>query len=459
MPSDLVVERRSPLPVPPETAFQWHASPGALERLFPPWMRLEVRERTSPELRPGSRVRFRIKGFGPFSWKGVHGHPQVEPGRGFTDVQLEGPFDRWVHHHQFDPDPDRPGQSILTDRIECSLPFGFRIGRDRVRRELERTLAYRHAITAADLAMHSRSPSPPLHIGITGASGFLGSILGPLLTAGGHRVTPMVRRPAREGERQWAGRGFALGPGHLAGLDAVVHLAGENIAVRWTEARKQRIRKSRAEGTALLARAAAAARDQGGPSVLVTASAIGFYGDRGDEALNESSPAGEGFLPEVAELWEGAPGPAEAAGLRIVRVRIGLPLSPAGGLLERILLPFRLGLGGRLGSGKQWMSWIGADDLLEIFFRAVTEPGIRGAVNATAPAPVRNREFTSVLAGVLRRPAIFPVPRIALRAVFGEMADEAILASARVIPAALLERGHRFRHPELEAALRHVLGR
>ena len=238
----------------------------------------------------------------------------------------------------------------------------------------------------------------------------------------------------------------------------MIHLAGEGIAEgRWTEERKQRIRESRVRGTRLLAEAVAAAR--GGPHVLVSASAIGLYGERGEETLTESSAPGRGFLPEVAAAWEAATRPAEEAGVRVVRVRIGLLLSPRGGLLQRMLLPFRLCVGGRLGSGRQWMSWIAMDDLLEVFRRTLTDPDLRGAVNAVAPEPARNREFTRTLARVLRRPAIIPVPAFALRLLYGQMADELILASARVVPGALFAVGHQFRFPSLEPALRHLLGR
>jgi uncharacterized protein (TIGR01777 family) len=215
--------------------------------------------------------------------------------------------------------------------------------------------------------------------------------------------------------------------------------------------------ESRRTGTRLLAEAIAAAR--GGPHLLVSASAIGLYGDRGEETLTESSPPGRGFLPGVVAAWEAAVRPAEEAGVRVVRVRIGLPLSPRGGLLQRMLLPFRLGIGGRLGSGRQWMSWIAMDDLVQIFRRALIDPDLRGPVNAVAPEPVRNQEFTRTLARVLWRPAIIPVPAFALRLLFGRMADELILASARVMPAALQGVGFQFSYPELEPALRHLLAR
>ena len=465
MSTELIVERRSPLPVSPDEAFAWHARPGAPESLVPPWIGIEVLEHTGQGLAPGSRTRFRARPCGLHGFTAEHEHADVEPGRGFTDIQVEGPFDRWMHTHRFEPDPEHPGRSVVHDRIVCELPLGLRLGRRRVRHELIRILAYRHAVTAADLAMHARAPRP-LHVGVTGASGFIGSLLVPVLTTGGHRVTRLVRRPAGEGEIQWGrerGRGggsgeFELEPRLLRGMDAIVHLAGENIARGWTEARKREIRESRSRGTRVLAGAMGRALDHDGPRVLVSASAIGIYGDRGEETLTEASPAGTGFLPEVAKEWEQATEPAEAAGIRVVRLRIGLPLSPAGGLLQRMLPPFRLGVGGKLGSGKQWMSWISADDLGEVFHLALTRETVRGPVNTVGPEPVRNADFTRAVGRALGRPTVLPVPSVALRVLFGEMADQAILASLRVTPYVLRGMGHRYRHETLEAALKHVLG-
>lgn len=304
-----------------------------------------------------------------------------------------------------------------------------------------------------------RADRGPWHIGLTGASGLIGSLLAPVLRASGHRVTRLVRRQPGPGEIQWMDRaGLRLAPGELAGLDAIVHLAGETIGGRWTAARRQAIRASRVEGTAGLARALADALPRGGPRVLVSASAIGYYGNRGDEILDESSPPGTGFLAEVVQAWEAATAAAESAGVRVVRLRIGLPLTPLGGVLPRMLLPFRLGLGGRLGDGRQWMSWISPGDLGRVVLATLEGPDYRGPVNAVAPEPVRNAEFARVLGRVLGRPARLAVPRWVLRLRFGAMADEAILASTRVRPEVLLRRGFRFQDPALEPALRRVLG-
>lgn len=293
-----------------------------------------------------------------------------------------------------------------------------------------------------------------LHVAISGASGLIGTTLRESLAGAGHRVTALVRRAPGPGEIRWDPTGGGLDPDSLRGVDSVVHLAGENLAEGgWSEARKRKILDSRKLGTRLLAEAMA--RATGGPRTLVSASAIGYYGERGDELLTEASPPGTGFLPEVCVAWEEATRPAAEAGVRVVRLRTGLVLTPAGGLLQRVLLPFRLGLGGRLGHGQQWMSWISEGDLIAVYRHAL-EGRLTGPVNAVAPGAVRNEEFTRVLAKLLHRPAVMVVPRTALRLVYGQMADEAILASTRVAPTALQASGFEFKHPELGPALAHL---
>jgi uncharacterized protein (TIGR01777 family) len=309
------------------------------------------------------------------------------------------------------------------------------------------------------MASSSEPGSPRLHLVVTGAGGLIGSALLPRLTRRGHRVSRLVRRSAGAGEISWDPSRGALDPADLEGVDAVVHLAGENVGARWTAARKRRIRSSRVAGTKLLS--AALARLRRRPAVLVSASAIGIYGDRGDETLTETSSLGNGdrdFLASVTQEWEAAADPARAAGIRVVHPRFGVVLSPDGGALARLLLPFRLGLGGRLGSGSQWMSWISIDDTIGAIEQALSNPGLTGPVNVTAPEPVTNREFTRTLGRVLSRPTLFPVPAAALRLALGEMAESTVLASTRVLPTKLIEVGYHFTQPRLEEALRHVLG-
>jgi uncharacterized protein (TIGR01777 family) len=242
----------------------------------------------------------------------------------------------------------------------------------------------------------------------------------------------------------------------LDGFDAVVHLAGENIAAgRWTESVKERIRKSRVDGTQLLSRALARLKQP--PRAVVQASAVGFYGNRGDESLTESSPRGQGFLPAVCVAWEAAAEPAEKQGIRVVFLRFGVILSRKGGALKKMLLPFRLGVGGVIGDGSQYMSWITLDDAVAAIQHALSTEGLRGPVNVVSPQPVTNRGFTRTLGRALGRPTVFPMPAFAARLAFGEMADALLLSSQRVLPDRLLGSGYSFRHPDLEPALRHVL--
>ncbi len=276
-----------------------------------------------------------------------------------------------------------------------------------------------------------------MNIAITGASGFIGTRLAAQLAAGGHAVRPLKRN---------------FNAAELDGCDAVVNLAGEPVAQRWSDAVKQRIRESRTLGTRRLVEALGAA---GRPKVLVSASAVGYYGDRGDEVLTEASVAGQGFLPEVSVAWEREAVAARERGVRVAVVRIGLVLGPGGGALEKMVTPFRFGVGGRMGSGRQWMPWVHLDDLCALFEMAVSLP-MEGAFNGAAPNPVTNADFTKALGATLHRPAVVPVPRFAIDLLFGEMA-QILFASQRVLPRAAEAAGFRFHYGEVAEALKAVL--
>jgi hypothetical protein len=298
-----------------------------------------------------------------------------------------------------------------------------------------------------------------MHIAVTGSRGLIGSALVRFLAAGGHRVTRLVRgADAGPGPTaRWSVERGLEAAERLAGLDAVVHLAGENLAAgRWTPARKEAIRRSRVEGTRRLA--SALARLGRPPQIFVSASAVGIYGNRGEEILDEKSAPGRGFLADLCRDWEAATAPLAPSGARIVQLRFGMVLAADGGALAKMLPVFRLGAGGVLGDGRQAMSWIGRDDALAVILHAVTSGELAGPVNAVAPVPVTNAEFTRILARVLGRPAFLRVPAAALRLVYGELADETLLASQHVVPARLLATGYRFLDAELEPALAHVLG-
>jgi uncharacterized protein len=424
--------------------FAWHARPGAVTRLMPPWPPVRV-EREAGSVRDGKAV---LRLPGGLRWMAAHQPGDYDPPYEFADALTSLPLP-WRHTHQFAV----AGQQAtrVTDLVDTPLPA----------RVLRPVFAYRHRQLADDLAAQARArqlASEPLTIAVTGSGGLIGTALTALLSTGGHHVIRLVRRlPRHAEERYW--RPDDPGPDLLSGVDAVIHLAGASIGGRFTAGRKQEIRDSRIIPTRRLAELAAAGAP--GLRAFVTASAIGIYGpDRGDEVLTETSTRGDGFLADVVAGWEDATAPAARAGLRTVQVRTGLVQTPRGGMLRLLYPLFAAGLGGRLGSGKQWLAWIGLDDLLDIYLRAVLDPALSGPVNAVAPAPVRNADYTAVLAGLLHRPALVPVPPLGPRLLLGgEGAREIAEASQYIRPLRLINAGHHFRYPELEAALRHVLGR
>ncbi len=297
-----------------------------------------------------------------------------------------------------------------------------------------------------------------MNILVSGATGLVGQALCKTLKPEGHTVRGMVRHatPFSPDAVYWDPSKGILSPADLEGLDAVVHLAGEPIAAgRWTEARKQRILDSRVNGTRLLCERLAGCKSP--PSVLIAASAMGFYGSRGDEVLTEDSAVGEGFLAEVCQAWEEATKPASDAGIRVVNLRIGLVLSREGGALGKMLPAFKLGLGGTLGGGLPWMSWIHLNDLVSAIVHSLSTESLAGPVNGVSPEPVTNRTFTKTLGRVLGRPTFLPVPTPVLRMALGEMADELLLSSMRIMPERLQSSGFTFQFDNLESALRDVL--
>ncbi len=432
---------RSPMPVPPRELFDWHARPGAFERLNPPFDKVEILER-SGGMAPGARTVLRLH-VGPVPRKWVAVHTALEDGRSFTDRQESGPFALWEQVHRMLPDGE--GRSLLEDEVRYALPLGpvGRLGAGVAREKLEALFAYRHALTAADLARHAELSGPPLRVGITGSHGLIGDALTHFLTTGGHTVVRLGR-----GEKA----------GEVDGLDAVVNLAGAGVAEgRWTEERKREIRDSRVRTTeAVVAGVLRAARR---PSVLINGSAMGYYGDRGDAPIDESSSRGTGFLAEVVEAWEAATRPAEEAGVRVVKLRTGVVLSPDGGALAKMLPIFKAGAGGKLGSGKQVFSWISLEDAIGAIHFALRTRSFHGPANLTAPEPVTNAGFTHVLGRVLHRPTVAAVPAAVIRTLLGQMGEESVLAGANVVPRALLDAGFRFRWPGLEDALRFCLGK
>lgn len=450
----------SRIPAPAEAVFAWHARPGAIERLSPPWDPLEIVSRTGG-IEAGAEVRMKIKA-GPIPVPWHARHVAFEKNKYFQDIQVKGPFAAWTHTHAFQDIDGRT--SLLEDRIDFTLPFhpvSAFFGESFVLQKLARIFTYRHDTVIHDIQDHQdRGASGPLRILVSGASGLIGQALIPYLTTGGHHVLRLVRRRPTAGKNEifWDPKTGILDLAAAGAIDAVIHLSGENIGEGpWTLEKKQRIIDSRVHSTRLIAETIARLKTP--PKVFLCASAIGYYGNRGDCLLSESADSGSDFISHVCRVWESAGAAAPAAGIRTAFLRIGVVLSPRGGALKKLLLPFQLGLGGKIGDGNQFMGWIGMDDAISAIYHVLRDPGISGPVNLTAPRPVTNAEFTKILARVLTRPAFFKVPKAAIAAVFGEMGRETILASTRVEPGVLLKTRYRFRHPNLESALRHLLGK
>ena len=430
--------------------------------MMPPWDQVKI-IRNDNSIQNGARVIMQVPVLGPVKKTWIAEHFDYLENVHFCDRQLQGPFSFFEHQHRFEPITS--SRCRLTDHIQYKPPLGPLgvLGLSIIRRKLDRAFAYRHRILANDLMRHAAfQEHPRMKIAITGSTGLVGSVLIPFLLTGGHQVIRLVRK-TREASNDgttsllWNPDQDQLNAHELEGVDAVINLAGESIAAkRWTEEQKKRIIDSRLKGTGLLARTLAQLKQP--PKVLFSASAIGYYPPSGDQRLTESSEGGTGFLPEVCKAWEAATKPAEDAGIRMVHGRIGIVLSPQGGALATQLPLYRWGIAGRIGPGTQYTPWIEIDDLIGAIHFCLMKDSMRGAVNLVAPGIVTNQQFTKTLGHVLHRPTFLPAPAWALRLALGEMADALLLASLRVVPERLQQVGFVFTYPELEPALRHLLG-
>lgn len=450
-----VFVRRLELPVRAEVAFAWHERPGAFQRLSPPWQKVRVLE-SSGGIADGARVTLDLGvPLGQWSLE----HHGYRAGREFRDRQRSGPFARYEHTHTFEPRGDR---CVLVDRIEYEPPLAAlgRLATGHIEGQFDALFAWRHRVTRQDLGRLVARVGRAFTVGVTGASGMIGQELVTYLNTQGVAVRRFVRRSVREpDEIAWDPASGILEPAALVDLDAVVNLAGAGVAdARWTEARRRELIESRVGSTGLLAQRLAGLPS--GPRVLVSASAVGWYGDRGEAGLDESSAAGVGFLAELGQAWERAAQIAAQAGVRVVHPRIGVVLWPKGGALMPLLRATQLGAGGPLGHGRQWWNWITLHDLLDVLVRAVDDDSLSGPVNAVAPEPIRQHDFARALGRVMRRPSFMPAPRFALHALLGrDMADQVLLSSQRLTPRVLLDKGHDYRDPQLEPALMALLGR
>lgn len=436
--------------------FEWHKRPGAFEALSPPWMDVKVLER-SGGIRDGGKVALEVS-CGPVKLRWKLEHRNYVEGKQFQDVQIAGPFDKWTHTHSFQ---DTNGGCVLEDSIEFRMPWmtvpGLPVAQVFMS-ELQRMFNYRQDVLANQISLATNTRET-MKIAVSGSHGLVGSALTPLLTIQGNQVRRMIRQTGEvfEPDIAWNPALDWDGRAALDGVDAVIHLAGENIASRWNAEKKREIRDSRINATRALSESLATMKNP--PKTFICASAIGYYGDRGDEILDETSTAGTGFLSDLAADWENATSAARDAGIRVINLRLGIVLSPRGGALAKMLPPFQMGAGGLVGSGKQYMSWIAIDDVAGAILHCLADHNISGPVNIVAPNAVTNEQYTRALGAVLHRPTFCPVPEFGARLAFGEMADALLLSSTRVAPNKLLDSGYRFMYPDIEVALHHVLGK
>lgn len=442
------------MPFPRQDIWNWHSRPGAVRRLTPPFVGTVVSEPQSG-LTEGGRVIFQVKHLPGASGRWISEIRSVDAESAFADHMVRGPLHSWVHNHVFE---DLGSATRIGDEIEFALPGGSPGPAVRaVGRTTARMMDYRHAVLLADLEFAASHSCEPLRIAVSGASGLIGRELVALLRVLGHEVAPVVRngKPRQGTVAMDAVQGW-VDEEALAGCQVVIHLAGEPIGSRFTDAHKQRVMDSRIGPTRLLAEAAARV---GSVHTFVSASAIGYYGAEPQGEVSESAAPGSDFLAAVCAAWEEATAPAAEAGLRVVNVRTGIVLTPAGGALAQQLPLFRAGIGGPLAGGKAWQSWISIDDVVGIYAHAALAPRVVGPVNAVAPVPVTTHELARELGRVMLRPALVPVPKAAVELLLGKEGSTLLaLASQRVSARKIVASGYEFRHPTVLPALRHLLG-
>ncbi len=440
-----------------EKLYEYHARPGALERLLPPWERTTVIEKIG-SLDPGGKVTLKMH-VGPLPLTWIAHHLENDPGKMFRDIQYKGPFKRFEHTHRFNKSENGVR---LEDSIEFELPLQPLVPkfmRNQIKKMLYRNFRYREHVLREDLRLHSRYSKKPLRLLISGAGGVLGQTLVPLLTTGGHKVFRLVRRPPESPQEIfWDPAKQIIDSAAIPEIDAVIHLAGEYIGLsRWSDTKKRKVLESRINGTTLLAKTIAGRSEK--PKTFLSASAIGYYGDRGNQQLNEAEPQGDTFLSEVCNSWEQATAPAQKAGIRTVTLRFGVGLTPQGGALERLLHASPFAYIRCFGSGNQYISWTSLDDMAAAIIHCIQTPALEGPVNIAAPTPVTNKELIRTLSQVTRKPRVHALPGPLLQAVYGQMAHEILLASCRVSSQKLIDSGFNYRHPELFSTLQILLGK
>jgi len=442
-----------------EDTFSWFEHEGSFRRLMPPW---EVAEevRADKTIEEGAIRIFKFP-FGPIKMKWVAKHTSYNPPNHFKDIMLKGPFWKFEHDHNF---ITKDGTTIVKDSVKYQVPFGafgHLFAGWNIKSRLKRMFIARELRLKRDLKQHGKYKSlKRKKILIAGSSGMIGTQLVAFLDTGGHEIWRLVRRTVKldSNEIYWDPLEGNINPDEIEGFDAIIHLGGAGIGdKRWTNKRKKLIQDSRRLTTTLLSSTISKLKMK--PEVFLVASAIGFYGNRGDEELTEKSIQGEGFLTETALAWESYTEPAKEAGVRVVNIRTGIVLSATGGALGRMLLPWKLGAGGSIGGGKQWMSWISLDDHIYAINHLIMNDSCNGVFNLTAPNPVRQKLFSRTLGRVLRRPAFAPIPKFPMKILFGELATPLLFEGQKVMPEKILKSGFSFTHENLEEALRDCLGK
>lgn len=442
------------LPTSLPDVFSWHMQPHAIQRLIPPWTHAEVLTSSEPN-KIGSPIKIRFHA-GPFFKDWTLQHTSFMPNDHFIDEQVSGPFRNWKHTHRFEAID--ANHCKLLDEVEYCFPIPLL--NKTIERELIRSFRYREQVLKADLRTYAAYPRKPLRILMSGSNGFIGAHLMLFLQLGGHSVTRLRRAQSSgsvEGTIFWNPEIGDVRNEDFEGFDAIIHLAGETIAsMHWTAKKKDKIFQSRCRDTWLLSQVLTRLKKP--PNTLISASAVGYYGDRGDEVLSESSSNGQGFLADVCKRWEDATETIGNRGTRVVHPRFGAVLSPNGGILKKMLPAYKWGFGGKLGNGEQFIPWIALDDLLGALYHILFTKELEGAVNCTAPNPVSQKDFSRKLADAVHRPRLGNIPKPLLKAFAGEMAENLLLASQKAMPERLLKTGYAFRFLDLSEYFNFIFG-
>ena len=443
-------EKRTVMPLSAKDLFAWHERDGAFERLTPPWEHLKL-EHKDPSLQVGSETHFKIqKGCFSISW--IARHTQYVPNKEFVDIQVKGPFKKWVHHHKMIPIDKHTSEMYDLLNFETPLGLGKKIAFSKVKQMFQ----YRHTLLKNDLEVQQQFKAAPMTVAVTGASGMIGTSLCAFLKTAGHKVVPISRSSQLPNGIQWDPESGSINQSKLEGLDVLINLAGDNISKgRWTQKKKKRIRDSRVKSTRLIVNALNNLKNP--PKVFISISGVGYYGTNPESISTEQTSPGNDFLASVCAEWEQAANQFKRG--RCVIPRLGVVLSSSGGALAKISQFFKLGLGGVIGKGDQKMSWIALDDAIYSLYRMMIDSSLIGPINLCSPNSTTNYNFTKSLAKVLKRPAVLSLPSVFARLAFGQVADATILSNSQARPKVLEKSNHRFYYPELDSALKHTLGR